>query len=194
MSKAIIKTIKDNNYNIVAMRLWVFGYPEALETLFTLPGWPDAMRSDSLNTKDGRWNKMPIEAFWSRDVASELTVTDVCEALNILRQHNCGYFALFNQEAARAGDTSCTVMAWLASPGAPPMVAGPYHEKWPQLVKQLIQTQTHVSCVVSFSLYPPLHRLLHLNSASLTPQSIVKPYELLTHPFVVFDEDLLDLH
>lgn len=141
MSKAIIKTIKDNNYNIVAMRLWVFGYPEALETLFTLPGWPDAMRSDSLNTKDGRWNKMPIEALWSRDVASELTVTDVCEALNILRQHNCGYFALFNQEAARAGDTSCTVMAWLASPGAPPMVAGPYHEKWPQLVKQLIQAQ-----------------------------------------------------
>jgi hypothetical protein len=137
-----MNTINEMDYKITGMNLWIFGYQEAAETLFELPGWPKSMRPELFNAGDIYRERLPLlVATITSTVPYEFKVTDICDALNALRRYNYGYFTTFYQIIPQASQPHRIVRAWLTSPGVSPVVLGARNKKWPQLVKRLIGGQ-----------------------------------------------------
>ncbi len=137
-----MNTINETDYKITGMNLWIFGYQKAAETLFELPGWPKSMQPELFNISDGRSDQRP--SFFATITSAEkheITAMDICDALNALRCHNCGYFAVFHQVVPQVKQRDHVVNAWLTSPEGIPMILRVRNTKWPQLVKRLIGGQ-----------------------------------------------------
>lgn len=142
MNKTATKIARHSDDTIVGVNLWVFGYRKTVAELFTLPGWPKTLRAELLKaSEDLRDEQLPLLLSTTPSMYDQITITNVCDVLNALRRHNCGYLVKFYDRVELSEVPRCMATAWLASPGARPTVFDAYTVQPSQLIKRLIEGQ-----------------------------------------------------